>query len=349
MFNRRTRIIVAVLLVSALTITILDLRGGRGPFASVRTALSSVLSVGQRGAAVIVDPVLSVVTFWGTWAGQREEIARLKTENARLADLVRRSQDDRARADALDAMLRVAGVGRYRVIPAEVIAVGPKQDFAWTVTIDAGRADGIEANMTVINGDGLVGRVLEATRGSATVVLLTDASASVGARVAGSEEIGIVSGTGRQDSLELQLLDPLAPVNRGEALVTFGSKAGRPYAPGIPIGEVVEISGTAGQLARVATVRPFVNVSTLTIVGVVVRPPRVDPRDSVLPSEPAPPAPMPTASPGIGPSGGPTSAPSSGAPSNSASARAPQVEQPATPEPDVAPMPEPSGEPRGNG
>ena len=230
MFPRRTRIIVAILLVSALTVTILDLRGGRGPVASLRTALSSVLSVGQRGAAFVVDPVLSVVDFWGTWAGQRELIAKLQAENATLRDAVRRSSEDRARAEALDAMLRVAGVGRYRVIPAEVIAIGPRQDFAWTVTIDAGRADGIEANMTVINGDGLVGRVLEATRGSATVVLLTDASASVGARVAGSEEIGIVSGTGRQDSLELQLLDPLAPVNRGEALVTFGSKAGRPYA-----------------------------------------------------------------------------------------------------------------------
>lgn len=335
MFPRRTRIIVAILLVSALTVTILDLRGGRGPVASLRTALSSVLSVGQRGAAFVVDPVLSVVDFWGTWAGQRELIAKLQAENATLRDAVRRSSEDRARAEALDAMLRVAGVGRYRVIPAEVIAIGPRQDFAWTVTIDAGRADGIEANMTVINGDGLVGRVLEATRGSATVVLLTDASASVGARVAGSEEIGIVSGTGRQDSLELQLLDPLAPVNRGEALVTFGSKAGRPYAPGIPIGEVVAISGTAGQLARVATVRPFVNVSTLTVVGVVVRPPRVDPRDSVLPSAPPVVAPVP--------------APSSAASSASGSPRPPAVEQEATPEPSVAPMPEPSGEPRSNG
>ena len=345
MFSRRTRIIVAVLLVSALTVTILDLRGGRGPFASLRTALSSVLSVGQRGVAIVVDPVLSVVDFWGTWAGQRESIARLQADNARLHDLVRRSADDRARADALDAMLRVAGVGRYRVIPAEVIAIGPKQDFAWTVTIDAGRADGIEANMTVINGDGLVGRVLEATRGSATVVLLTDASASVGARVAGSEEIGIVSGTGRQDSLELQLLDPLAPVNRGEALVTFGSKAGRPYAPGIPIGEVVDVTGTAGQLARVATVRPFVNVSALTVVGVVVRPPRVDPRDSVLPSAPA--APLPTFAPTNEPTTGPSGA--SPSPSSPPSPRAPQVEEAATPEPSIAPMPEPTGEPRGNG
>ena len=45
----------------------------------------------------------------------------------------------------------------------------------------------------------------------------------------------------------------------------------------------MDITGSAGQLARVATVRPFVDVSQLSVVGVIIRPPRDDPRDSVLP------------------------------------------------------------------
>ena len=52
-----------------------------------------------------------------------------------------------------------------------------------------------------------------------------------GGRIAGTQEIGIVSGTGRQDELEFQLLDPMADVRVGDALVTFGSKGGRPFAP----------------------------------------------------------------------------------------------------------------------
>jgi len=137
--------------------------------------------------------------------------------------------------------------------------------------------------MTVINGDGLVGRVESVTRNTATVVLIVDAASAVGARLAGTDEVGILSGIGRQDSLDFQLLDPLAKLEIGDALVTFGSRQGRPYAPGIPIGDVIDISGSAGQLNRIATVRPFVNVSRLSIVGVVTRPPREDPRDSVLP------------------------------------------------------------------
>jgi rod shape-determining protein MreC len=120
------------------------------------------------------------------------------------------------------------------------------------------------------------------------VVLVVDAGSSIGARIAGTDEVGILSGTGRQDSLDFQLLDPLAQIGAGDALVTFGSRGGRPYAPGLPIGEVIDVGGSAGQLNRIATVRPFVNVSQLSMVGVVIRPPRQDPRDAVLPQVRAP-------------------------------------------------------------
>lgn len=283
MLSRRTRIVLAVLVVASLTFVILDLRGGEGPLSSARSAVSAVTGLLQKGAATVFSPVTSAGDWWSTWRNQAGQISELRADNEELQRVVRESASDRARADALDDLLGVATAGRYRVLPAEVIAVGPAQDYAWTVTIDAGSLDGIEQEMTVINGEGLVGRVLKVNQTTSTVVLLVDASSAVGGRVATTEEIGIVAGTGRQDSLDFQLLDPLAELVVGDALVTFGSRGGRPYAPGVPIGEVVDITGTAGQLTRVATVRPFVDVSQLSIVGVVVRPPREDPRDSLLP------------------------------------------------------------------
>lgn len=280
--SRRARVLLAVLIVAALTLLILDLRGGQGPLGSARSVGSSGLGAVERGAATVFSPFFAVRDWWGTLLSQSSRIEDLERENAQLRGQVERSAVDRARADAVDGLLGVAGVGGYRIIPAEVIAVGPAQDFSWTVTIDAGRQDGIERDMTVINQDGLVGRIESVARNTATVVLIVDASTAIGARIAQTEEVGILTGVGRQDSLDFQLLDPLAQLTTGDALVTFGSRQGRPYAPGLPIGEVIEISGSAGQLNRVATVRPFVDVSTLSIVGVVTRPPRVDPRDSVL-------------------------------------------------------------------
>ena len=287
MLSRRTRVVLSILVVASLTFIILDLRGGDGPFSSARAAASGILGGAQRVAATIFSPVTGFTEWWSTLNSQSSQIRTLRAENAQLQSQLTAGAADRARAEALDGLLRVAGVGQYEIVPAEVIAVGPAQDFAWTVTIDAGSRDGIEPEMTVINGDGLVGRVLKVANATSTVVLIVDASSAVGGRVATTEEIGIVAGTGRQDSLDFQLLDPLAELRTGDALVTFGSRGGRPYAPGIPIGDVVEVSGTAGQLTRVATVRPFVDVSRLSVVGVVVRPPRNDPRDSVLPNAPS--------------------------------------------------------------
>jgi rod shape-determining protein MreC len=300
MLSRRTRILLAVLVVASLTFVILDLRGGQGPFGSVRTAASNVLGGLERAAATVFSPITGAGSWWSDMRDQAAQIDALETENGRLRSELDTLTNDRARADALDALLRVSSVGGYRFVPAEVISVGPAQDFSWTITIDAGRNDGIEADMSVINGDGLVGRVVKTTASTSTVVLIVDVTSAVGGRVATTEEIGIVAGTGRQDSLEFQLLDPMADVRVGDALVTFGSKGGRPYAPGLPIGEVVDVSGTPGQLTRVASVRPFVDVSQLSIVGVVTKPPREDPRDSVLPRN----ASVPTTAPSPAPLGG---------------------------------------------
>lgn len=298
MLSRRARIVLSILVAASLTFVILDLRGGDGPFSSARVAVSSVIGGIQQGAAAIFSPITGSREWLNTQVGQSGQIRELTAENERLGSALVSVENDIARVDQLNALLRVASVGRYQVIPAEVIAVGPAQDFAWTLTIDAGTLDGVEEDMTVINGDGLVGRLLKVYESTATVVLIVDPQSSVGGRVASSQEIGIVSGTGRQNSLEFQLLDPLGQVNPGDAVVTFGSKNGRPYAPGIPVGEVIDVTGTAGQLARIATVKPFTNMSQLSVVGVVVKPPREDPRDSVLPNAPAAPIiPKPSASP----------------------------------------------------
>lgn len=310
MFPRRLRVVVAGLIGIALIIVILDLRGGEGPFASVRNVVASVLGSVERGAASVFSPITGFADFWTNTRDQKARLDELEKSNAELQSEVKRAADDRARASALDGMLKVAGLGRYRVVPAEVIAVGPAQDFAWTITIDAGSDDGVEVDMTVLNYQGLLGRVSNVEKRTSTVVLIVDPAVSVGARVAGSQEIGILSGTGKQNELQFQLFDPLATLDQGAALVTFGSKDGRPYVPGVPIGEVMTVAGTAGQLSRVATVRPFANISTLSIVGVVVRPPRTDPRDSVLPAVPNAPVVTISATPTPAASGAQLSVPS---------------------------------------
>lgn len=304
MRSRRVRVILALLVLTSLTLIVLSLRSdsaAAGPLRSIGNAIFSPL---QRAVTAVVTPIGDFFAGLTSWRDAESTITDLKTENDRLRTLVEQSAQDRARAAELDALLRLAGAGQYRIVPAEVVAIGPVQGFAWTVSIDAGSRDGIEIDMTVVNGAGLVGRVITVGESTSVVALVVDASTSIGGRIAATQEIGIVTGTGRQDQLQMQLLDPLAAVEPGTAIVTFGSQGGRPYAPGVPIGVVTEVRGQPGQLTRVALLEPYVDVSTLGLVGVVVEPPRVDPRDAVLPT------PIPTPTPTPAPTPIPTPTPS---------------------------------------
>ena len=62
------------------------------------------------------------------------------------------------------------------------------------MTLNAGSADGIRADETVLNGAGLVGTVVRQPT-TATVQLATDAGATVGVRMTGSGQIGALTGT----------------------------------------------------------------------------------------------------------------------------------------------------------
>ena len=72
--------------------------------------------------------------------------------------------------------------------------------------------------MTVLNNDGLVGRVLRADRSTATVLLLVDRESVVGGRLGSSMEIGFLRGRGQVGSkarLDLDLVDASASADEG--------------------------------------------------------------------------------------------------------------------------------------
>ncbi len=268
--SRRTRVVLALLLLASVTLIMLDARSSSGPAAWLRSTAQSIWAPVQTAFSGVVGPVVEF--FDGLGADEQARLDELERENAELRAQLRTSELARNRAAELDALLRIAGAGQYRTVPAQVIAVGPAQGFASTATIDAGEIDGLRPEMTVLNGDGLVGRVKSVTRTTALVVLLKDATSSVGARLEGSMDLGILTGDGT-DTLALRVLDPQVTIAADDRVVTFGSSGGSPYVPGVPIGAVSRVESTPGQLVRLATVKPYVDFSALDLVGVVIEAP----------------------------------------------------------------------------
>jgi rod shape-determining protein MreC len=278
--SRRLRTIIGLLVLTSLTLIVLSLKGGG---ATVRTGAQGAIGPVQNAVASVTRPIRDFFTGLGSIGSKDQTIADLRQKNDELQGQLSTTQYAQNRAKELDDLLKIASAGNYKLVPAQVVSVGPDQGFAWTVTIDAGSIDGLKVDQDVITGQGLVGRVVRVTKSDATVELLVDATSTVGARVERSMSIGFLNGTGEAKSMEFQLLDPFAEIRSGDRLVSFGVRGGI-YVPGLPLGTITQISGTPGQLTRVATVVPFVNVNSLDLVGVIIDPPRTNPRDALLPS-----------------------------------------------------------------
>ena len=259
---RRTRAVLIALLVVAVALITIDFRDGGN---------SGAHGLGGQ----IFGPVEHLAgdvtgVFKGGASG---EIASLQKQNDQLRAQLAQAQTNGADARQAARLLHGSvGTGGYKVVTGTVIAAGGS--YSDTVTISAGSADGIAANETVLNGDGLVGTVASVTAATATVQLATDAGATVGVRMTGTGQIGALTGTADSLSgsapLKLTLFNANATLKAGQTLVTFGSVGGRPYVAGVPVGTVETVTTQPGSLTPTALVKPFADFTGLGVVGVVV-------------------------------------------------------------------------------
>jgi len=265
-----------LLLLASFTILTLDARGGDdSPVDPVRSVAGDLFGPVEEATATVVRPFQAVPEFFTTTGSLRRQVQQLEAENASLRGQVATGVVDRNRAAELDGLMRSSASTGYALVPARVIALGPAQSFSRTVTIDAGTTSGIHPDMTVLNNDGLVGRVIRADRGTATVLLVVDRESVVGGRLGSSMEVGFLRGRGEvgdRGRLDLDLVDNAVTPARDDVLVTWGSENGAPYVSGIPVGTVTSVFSSPRELSKRAVIDPFVDFSSLDLVGVVVAP-----------------------------------------------------------------------------
>ncbi|MDX6250833.1 MAG: rod shape-determining protein MreC [Kribbellaceae bacterium] len=282
---RRRRAILALVILASFTLIVLDARRSAGsPVEPLRQAAASVFGPLESGATSARQPVDNLRDRFAEVDKLKAENEKLKAENEKLNSELQTTDYVRNRAAELDGLLKVAPA--YKVTPARVIGIGSAQSFNQTVTIDAGTADGVRPDMTVLTGDGLVGRVVRATEATATVLLIGDRNSTVGGRLNSTMALGFVSGRGEvAGTLDYKLVDLKARPKTGDRIVTWGSSGNAPYVPGVPIGVVTSVTPNQGTLGSTAVVKPFVDPSRIDTVGVVTGPPARAPRTTVSPEK----------------------------------------------------------------
>jgi rod shape-determining protein MreC len=272
---QRSRVVIGLLILASVTLLTVDASSSptRSPVDPLRSAVAAVLGPVERGATVALTPVTDIPGYLtGVRHLQRRNDALQASNHALVQQLRVAEAVQQPRATEISGLSRFAGTSSLRLVAAQVVALGPAQSFARTVTIDAGTSSGVVPDLTVVNADGLVGRVISATTSTATVLLIIDSKSTVGGRLGASMELGFLEGEGdisASGSLQLSLVDHEVSAGVGDTVVSWGSPGGSPYVAGVPIGRVVGVRSSPAELTQTATIRPFVDFSSLDLVGVV--------------------------------------------------------------------------------
>jgi rod shape-determining protein MreC len=226
----------------------------------VRDALTPVM-------ATVAEPAAALDDAFG-WVGRQFALAE---ENARLRAQVERLSAWRAEATRLqvenDSLREVLQAQRRRPVPIErtaKVVADSRSPFVHTRLLASGSGDGVREGMAALGTGGLAGRVVDVSRRSARLLLLTDFNSRLPVLVLPSRDPAILTGdngpTPRLDFL------PLTPqVQAGDRVVTSGAAGLLPV--GLPVGRVVR-DDTGG-----LRVRPALDWSDLQHVRLVQAPP----------------------------------------------------------------------------
>lgn len=272
--DRSVRSTLVALVLASVTLVVLDHQGGdSSPVDPVRDVAGSIVGPVEKVTASAVRPFAAIGDTVRTRGDLRDEVDALRSDNAALKAQVATQDYDRERLAEFEGLTRAASDLGRTLVPARVIGFGPAQSFSSTVTIDAGSDAGLRPDMTVLNDDGLVGRVLRVNRTTSTVLLIVDPESVVGARIGESREVGFLKGRGvlgRDGRLDLELLDPKHVPAQGDQVLSWGSDGAGPYVAGVPVGRVTEVYSSVREQSHRAVIEPVVDFSSLDVVGVVV-------------------------------------------------------------------------------
>jgi len=197
----------------------------------------------------------SIGTLRATTQQQKEEIDRLNFQLVQMRELQQENEDLR----------RLLGFKQSRpdlkLLPVGILGTDAT-GILNTIIIDKGSNDGIREDTAIITWRGLVGRVIRVEPTTAFVLLITDVSSSVAAKVQApvSRAAGIVSGQ-KEGGLIMRDILQQESIQTGDLVITSG--VGGTLPEGLPIGTVVRVQKRNVEMFQEAILQPAVDTSKL--------------------------------------------------------------------------------------
>jgi rod shape-determining protein MreC len=253
---RRLALLGSVVLVCLVLLTLQT----RGQVTDAGAALGLVVTPVQTGLRSVHAAAFGLWSTYLDWKNVRAENRWLRDEIRRLRVEALAVEETSAENRRLRRLLVLRDRLPVATLPGEIIA---REWGGWvrSVTVNRGRADGIQRLTAVITPDGLVGRVVDVRPGASVVQVLTDPASTIGAHVVRTRTPGIVEGEPR-GALRFKFMSrDGGGVEVGDLIVTAG--LGGLFPRGVPIGRVRAIDDRGAALFHYAALGPAVDLSRL--------------------------------------------------------------------------------------
>ena len=189
----------------------------------------------------------------------RRELAVLRGERSGWLE----AQKENAR---LRKLFDIKAALSHKTITCRVIG---RDAGSWnsTIIIDKGKEAGLAVDSPVLSAGGVIGRIISCSRGTATVMLISDLNSSIGALVQETRSVGLVEGQGDGRCL-LNLLPKKVHIPLRATVVTSG--LGRIFPKGLLIGKVTAVGEGLQDLYQVAELELAADLDRLEEILVIV-------------------------------------------------------------------------------
>ena len=200
-----------------------------------------------------------------------EQNRRLTEENDALrAQLALNEQKTRELGELRSLLEMKESFPEYEMTGATIIS-SQSENWFYRFTVNKGEEDGIEKNMVVVSGNGLVGIVTSVGAHHAAVTSIIDDTMNVAAVDLTTESACIVRGDTAglisDGTIQIRYIDNNDEIRVGDAITS--SNLSKYYLPDILIGYVTEVEQDPNMLTKSGRLIPAVDFSRLDEVMII--------------------------------------------------------------------------------
>jgi len=206
--------------------------------------------------------ILGQIEFLARLKQLEEENRKLLQEKTQLEGEVERLKEKERENEALILQLGTSLPREHKLLPAKTVGLNRY------LIIDKGKKDGVEVGQTVVFGNNLVGKVIQATATLAKVRLPTDPDSKIQALVySDTQVIGVAVGN-FGTSILLDKISQDEVLRVGQTVLTEGEEGN--YPKGLLIGKIENIKKEDVTVFQHIEVSPLISYRDLDLVFVIV-------------------------------------------------------------------------------